>query len=171
MLHGSNRVKRLTNFSYVVEGKIAASGHPGWGAELGGNLAHLREEGFRAILTVFEDPLDPGMMEEFGFEGLHLPVADFGAPTLEQAEKGVDFLKRHSRSGSRVLVHCFGGYGRTGTMLACYLIDRGNSAKDAIKEVRRLRPGSIEDPSQEDLIFTYERERQGSTAREKPSKD
>lgn len=147
----------LSNFSYIIDEKIAGSAHPGAGAQLAERLAQLRDLGFRAILTVCEYPLEDSMLREFEFEGLHLDVEDFSAPTMEQIERAVDFLKRYSEGESRVLVHCFGGYGRTGTILACYLVSEGMSAEDAIQEVRRLRPGSIEDPSQENAILEYER--------------
>ncbi|KAG8509908.1 Dual specificity protein phosphatase 23 [Galemys pyrenaicus] len=53
-------------------------------------------------------------------------------------------------------VHCALGLGRTGTMLACYLVkDRGLAAGDAIAEIRRLRPGSIETYDQEKAVFQF----------------
>lgn len=144
------------NFSYLIPGKIAGSAHPGRGSELGKSLAALRQEGFGAILTLTEDPLDESMLREFGFESLHLPVRDFSAPTPEQIDKAVEFLDAQSRGDSRALVHCAVGYGRTGTILACYLVSKGESALDAIEKVRRLRPGSIEDFSQEMAICMHE---------------
>ena len=55
-----------------------------------------------------------------------------------------------------VCVHCMAGVGRTGTMLAVYLVkSRGLSAQQAIQEVRRQRPGSIETQSQEEAVFIY----------------
>lgn len=53
-------------------------------------------------------------------------------------------------------VHCALGFGRTGTMLACYLVkERGLAAGDAIAEIRRLRPGSIETYEQEKAVFQF----------------
>lgn len=55
-----------------------------------------------------------------------------------------------------VAVHCALGFGRTGTMLACYLVkERGLAAGDAIAEIRRLRPGSIETYEQEKAVFQF----------------
>lgn len=154
------------NFSYLIADKIAGSGHPGSGELLGQTLASLREEGFGAVISVCEAPLERAMLEEFGFEYLHLPVVDFSAPTMEQIEKAVAFAKRRIESGARVLIHCFAGYGRTGTMLACYLVHEGRAAADAIDEVRLLRPGSIEDPSQEVVIHQYEQRLKEPASRE-----
>lgn len=53
-------------------------------------------------------------------------------------------------------MHCTLGFGRTGTMLACYLVkERGLCAGDAIAEIRRLRPGSIETYEQEKAVFQF----------------
>lgn len=55
-----------------------------------------------------------------------------------------------------VAVHCILGLGRTGTMLACYLVkDKGLAPADAIAEIRRLRPGSIETYEQEKAVFQF----------------
>jgi atypical dual specificity phosphatase len=59
-------------------------------------------------------------------------------------------------NGAAVAVHCGAGLGRTGTLVACYLVAGGLSAEDAIAKVRRLRPGSIETAEQEAAVRTFE---------------
>ena len=55
------------------------------------------------------------------------------------------------------MVHCLGGHGRTGTMLACYMVKyMGRTATEAIEEIRNTRPGSVETEEQEELIAEYE---------------
>lgn len=63
----------------------------------------------------------------------------------------------HEASPSQAVgVHCALGFGRTGTMLACYLVkERRLAAGDAIAEIRRLRPGSIETYEQEKAVFQF----------------
>ena len=54
-------------------------------------------------------------------------------------------------------VHCQMGRGRTGAMLGCYLIKHNNlTAEKAIREIRRLRPGSLETKEQEQLLHQFE---------------
>lgn len=53
-------------------------------------------------------------------------------------------------------VHCMHGFGRTGTMLACYLVKMKKvSGIDAINEIRRLRKGSIETHEQEKAVVQF----------------
>lgn len=56
-----------------------------------------------------------------------------------------------------VAVHCLAGLGRTGTMLACYLVATGTPANNAIMRIREWRPGSIETKEQEAVVYEYER--------------
>jgi protein-tyrosine phosphatase len=45
--------------------------------------------------------------------------------------------------------------GRTGTVLACYLVRRGLSADEALARVRAARPGAVETRAQEAAVRTY----------------
>jgi len=57
-----------------------------------------------------------------------------------------------------VMVHCLAGLGRTGTILACYLIKYQKlSADDSIQKVRESRSGSIQSFPQEEIIFQFEK--------------
>jgi hypothetical protein len=54
--------------------------------------------------------------------------------------------------GEGVVVHCIGGTGRTGTVLACALRELGRSADEAIASVREHRPRWPESPWHEDVV-------------------
>jgi atypical dual specificity phosphatase len=64
--------------------------------------------------------------------------------------------KAHERNMG-VSIHCHFGRGRTGTILACWFVDQGMTAEQAIRHVRRLRPGSVETAEQEMLVHDFEK--------------
>ncbi len=145
----------LMNFSYLIDKILAGSALPGSGGDLMGDLTHASEEGITAVVSLTETGLQEAMVREAGLKYLHLPIDDFQAPKIEQVEKFVNFVSDESKGGGAVLVHCFAGIGRTGTMLAAYLIREGASVEEAIKSVRRKRPGSVESAVQIDLLNRY----------------
>lgn len=147
------------NFSFIWEDRVAGSGHPGTGEELEASLAALREEGVLAVLSLTEDPLEMGPIRRFEMDYMHLPVDDFTAPTQEQIDEAVQFIDEQLEHGRGALVHCRAGIGRTGTILACFLVSRGLSAPNAIRRVRRLRPGSVEVYAQEMAVHRYAQRR------------
>jgi protein-tyrosine phosphatase len=67
---------------------------------------------------------------------------------LEAARLAVAWLE----SGEGVLVHCLGGTGRTGTVLACALRHLGLDADRACGAVRSQRPNWPESAWQEELV-------------------
>lgn len=113
----------------------------------------LAQLGFKAIVSLTEQPLPAAWVT--GFRVLHEPVADFTAPTLAQLDRICEFLLRSVREGQQPVVHCTMGRGRTGTVLAAYLIAQGETPELAIAEVRRARPGAIETPEQEACLTEY----------------
>lgn len=145
------------NFSFIWENLVAGSGYPGRGGLLGETLKGLREQGVLAILSLTEEPLEVAQLRELEFDYLHLPIEDFTAPTPEQITEAVDFLNRQVNEGHGALVHCRAGMGRTGTMLACFLVSRGLAPAEAISQVRRKRPGSLEVYEQEYAVHEYAR--------------
>jgi atypical dual specificity phosphatase len=145
----------ISNFSWLIENQLAGVSYPH--SEY--VLALLKKQGVKALLSLSEKPVSPNLLARYEFRIEHLPVPDFTAPTLNQVERAIAIIDGFLAQGLPVAVHCGAGLGRTGTILACYLVSRGSSAKDAIELVRTRRPGSIEMPEQEAVIELYERHR------------
>ncbi|MBM4054052.1 MAG: protein phosphatase [Planctomycetes bacterium] len=141
------------NFSWLIKNEIAGMARPMSGIS---NFEFLKESGIDVIVSLSEWPLHRTLLEEFGFINKHIPIADLTPPTQEQIEEFILFVNEAISSDKKVVVHCDAGIGRTGTMLACYLVNKGYSAKDAIIEVRKKRPGSIETIAQEETVMEYE---------------
>ena len=112
--------------------------------------AWLRDQGVTAVLSLTVSPPDID-----GFEQIQIPVPDMTSPTLDQLHRAVEFTRDVVAKGGSVVVHCGAGYGRTGTVLAAYLVSEGMSLAEAIGAIRKLRPGSIETPDQEATLVHY----------------
>ncbi len=147
----------LRNFSFLESPLLAGCALPGSGGQLMEDLEQAREEGITTLVSLTELPLTRAVVEEAGLRYHHLPIDDFGAPTAEQIDRFLEIVDEERRRSGAVLVHCFAGIGRTGTMLAAWLISEGHGLDDAIAEVRRQRPGSVESPDQIDALAEFAR--------------
>lgn len=142
---------RPTNFSWLIGGSLAGSGRP----TSAGEVRWARERGVKAIVTMTEDPLPAGWVD--GMDYLHVPTADLTAPTVDDTDRAVEFIRGRVDEGRPVMVHCAAGLGRAGTILACYLVRHcGMSAAKAVREIRKQRPGSIQSGEQEAAVEHYE---------------
>jgi hypothetical protein len=111
-------------------------------------LPELYVAGIRAIVSLLNIPSDAAVFESAGFSFICLPVPDGGAPTLEQATEFVRFVDQQRAIGRAIAVHCEAGLGRTGTMLAAYLIAHGETAEKAIHRIREVERVAVETPRQ-----------------------
>lgn len=136
------------SFSWIVEGEVAAMSRP-WPEDIE-DLAAL---GIAGILSLTESV--PEGLPHPSVVHLHLPVRDFTAPTLSDFAHAIEFIDGVVSRGSAVAVHCGAGLGRTGTVIAAWLVHHGWEPRAAIREVRRRRPGSIETDEQEAAILRF----------------
>ena len=142
--------KKPTNFSWLINNKLAGSGMPTSSAE----LEWIVKKGVKSIITMTEEPLPESWITNMKY--LHVPTEDLSSPDIEEIDNTIDFIHERIENNEPTMVHCAAGAGRTGTILACYLIKYHNlSAKDAIDKVRKERPGSIQSESQEIAIRLY----------------
>jgi atypical dual specificity phosphatase len=148
----------LFGFSYILPGRLAGMAGP---SDLNRALPMLADQNIGGVISLTARPLDAARLRQAGIDYLHLPVSDFTPPRPDQVEQMVAFVDDVAdRRQAGTVVHCAMGLGRTGTMLACYLVSQGYDPHEAVREVRRLRPGSIETAEQEALVHEWARRRE-----------
>ena len=98
-------------------------------------------------------------LAQVGTAWRHYPIHDFSVPTPQFQEHWDGHLHEIEailNDGARVLFHCRGGLGRSGTMAAWVLVHYGHTAEEAIALVRRARgEGAIETRDQEKFLFDF----------------
>jgi len=143
---------------WVVTGEVIAApaperikgGAPVWSETLRSAAAPKS----LAILNLREVP-DADFAHEPA-QSLHLPIEDFSVPTIEQVDQAIAFIRQNLGAGRVVVVHCLGGCGRTGTILASYLKkDRDISARQAIAQLRTISACFVETAAQERFVEQY----------------
>jgi atypical dual specificity phosphatase len=136
---------------WLFPDRLLACAYP-WGPD---GLARLAARGITVVVNLHEHGHDPDRLARLGLTEVHLPVPDFSSPTPDQLARGVRAIRRALAEDQRVAVHCAAGLGRTGTLLACYLVSLGVAPDAAIERVRAVRPGSVETAEQEAAVAGF----------------
>ena len=139
------------NFSWVIDDKLA--GHEGPSSEQ--DLIWLRRQGVLVLVRLIEQNqslVNASQIEKLGMWDCQEPIRDFDIPKTDQINRIIQFIDISISAGRPVTVSYRFGLGRTGTILACYLMKQGLDASAAIDEVRKKRPGSIETEEQENVV-------------------
>lgn len=144
-----------SNLWWVIPGVLAGMPmpfvHPLRRLNQGGSLAayedaliELHKAGVQAIVALLNLTGDRRVYEAAGFQFLCLPIADGQAPVPEQLQEFLRFVDARRSEGVATAVHCEAGIGRTGTMLAAYLIAKGHGFSSALGLVRLAEPTAVE---------------------------
>lgn len=97
-------------------------------------------------LTTGDDPLEPyhrELAEQADARGVavryrRMGITDLDVPSREHMARILDLIDAALAAGERPYVHCWGGVGRTGTVVGCFLVRHGLSGAAALAEVARL---------------------------------
>ena len=140
-------------FTWIDKPHVAALAHPDSAAD----LKWLRRNGIDILISLTESPVRRDWVNEAGMIAVNVPVPDMEPPSDRQLDHLLETIRKANASRMGVAVHCGAGLGRTGTVLAAYLVASGLSPKDAVAKVRDLRPGSVETADQELAIEAFAR--------------
>ena len=136
-----------------------------WDRDLTADLDAIMSSGGKALVTLMESgelsavhlPLTELAQKtaSFGLEWHHLPIRDVDVPDERFEDlwtySGVR-LRNLLVNGEKVVIHCLGGLGRTGTVAGRLLVEFGVTPGDAIKAIRSARAGTIETRKQEEYV-------------------
>ncbi|NJE41646.1 dual specificity protein phosphatase family protein [Thermococcus sp. GR6] len=115
---------------------------------------------FDAIVVLVEEFELPYSLEEWkkrGVEVIHSPIPDFMAPSIEQLFEILRWIEENTAEGKRVLIHCMGGSGRSGTVAVAWLMySQGLSLREALSMVRSLKPSAVETREQMEVLEKLE---------------
>lgn len=143
----------------VAGGLLGVSPIPGRTRHYGADWPRLRD--WRPGLVITMTPLAelarvgagslPGDLAHAGIGWAHVPVADFGVPSDAEAMVWPDVQAQalaELHGGGRVLVHCFGGCGRSGMAALRLMVAAGEDPDIALTRLRAARPCAVETEAQ-----------------------
>ena len=148
----------------LCPGKKQTDGISGrWNRDLAKDLGDIKKWGAKHVLSLLEpneysELQIPDLAEEIQANGMNsyrLDTRDRGVPGDSDSRPWKDVARECLRNlalGESVLIHCKGGLGRTGTFVAGLLVENGVDPDMAIATIRKVRPGAIETPVQEQWI-------------------
>jgi hypothetical protein len=154
--------------AYRVAERLLAGAYPGFPgdpAESASRVARFERAGVETFvdLTHPADPLEPYERHLVRARRVAHPIVDLGVPTVPQLTRILDELDTITAEGT-AYVHCWGGIGRTGTIIGCWLVRHGLDQGDAIARIAELRRGvldaampSPQTPAQRELVRSWRR--------------
>jgi atypical dual specificity phosphatase len=145
-------------FSWVIPARLAGMSTP----KCREDIEALRLLGVTRVVTLTAEQPLPREWFVRGIANTLIPVANYFPPTEQQMDHAIRIIVEERRT----LVHCGGGKGRAGTVLACYLALYGfllpepgmapkMEARKAVELLRIMRPGSVETEKQEQFVERY----------------
>jgi atypical dual specificity phosphatase len=132
------------NCYWVLPGRLLAGEHPGVQGEaaLPARLMAMQAAGIQRFidLTAPADPVPAYQPYPVGGQAAQReshPITDFGVPTDAGMHAILDSVRQALARGERLYLHCKAGIGRTGTVVACILVDHGFPAEEALAVLQR----------------------------------
>ena len=138
---------------WIVEGRLAAGAYPDPRPDTD-RIGPLLEAGFDLFINLTEDL--PGGGDDHlsrydrraaGRAAIvrRFPIVDMDIPTGALMQRILDEIDKGLDEGRRIYVHCWGGLGRTGVVIGCWLVRHGHaSGRNVERILDGLRVGDRE---------------------------
>jgi hypothetical protein len=165
----------IENCYWVLQGRLLAGEYPGAhstreakerlarflgiGVSAFIDLTYPGEFGIKPYDSLLPEPTGNGSPRS---EYSRFPIGDMRVPAPEVMSRILDAIDSALDGGRIVYLHCYGGLGRTGMVVGCFLVRHGMDGDQALTEIRRLRrstPHSYLDspqtPEQTEMILHW----------------
>lgn len=148
-----------SGFEWILPGRLAGCPEPGVVSPIDYDLDLLGHAGITCLITLTEKDLPQDVLRRHGLINLHLPIYDREAPSLAQTYMLVRRMQLLMEDGHVLAVHCKAGIGRTGSILAAWLIREGGlSAATAIQRLRMIKSTYVQTELQERFLHEFEQD-------------
>ncbi len=167
---------RLVESYWVVQGRFLAGEYPVRieRPDATKRLDSLLAEGidtFFDLTELGELPLYLPLLEERArlmqvrIRHRRFPIVDFNLPERSTMLDILDGIDSALADGHKIYLHCWGGLGRTGMAVGCYLVRHGQTAEAALQQIRefwrsqsarRSPPLSPETPDQVQFVLDWQ---------------
>lgn len=149
--------------AWSAPGRLGIMPHPAGGQWLTDDLTALRVGGVDTLVCALSEEerqrLDlirqPAVAHQIGLAYIGFPIPDFGVPDPVELRHLAARLADEVRDGRFVVVHCFGGIGRSGVIAGATLIRLGATAEQAMELITKARGVPVpETAEQRELLRT-----------------
>jgi hypothetical protein len=153
--------KPISEAYWVIPERFLAGGYPasargdGFGTQQ--RLTAFLNAGFNAFIDLTRagelPPYFPTLQEEAGYYGVsidyqRLDIQDRGLPSHSQMVGLLDAIDVALGAGQKIYLHCWGGVGRTGTAVGCWLVRHGLTGEAAF-----IRLGELYQTAEQSSLF------------------
>lgn len=140
-----------TDSYWVIPGCFLAGEYPAvryFEEQTRSKLHSLLDAGVRVFIDLTRPaelpPYEPILKELSGWLDLPIeyhrhPIRDYSIPTRLEMTAILDRIDAALAAGQGIYVHCWGGIGRTGTVVCCHLVRRGMTPEQAFETLQDLR--------------------------------
>ncbi len=152
---GPRSIELPSHFHWILPNRLAGMGRPGLLRDEDDDLSSIATAGITLLVSLTQRPCPPEKLRGYGIESRHFPIVDMSVPALDRTARLCRALEKHLEGGEGAAVHCHAGLGRTGLILASYLVWQRELPDVAIARVRAEIDGAIQTSRQAAFVHQF----------------